>query len=420
MALKYQSLFLRAAPAHAPSRAPAPKLHHFAMLAALDAMVRGTLISTIPLAAYDAFGSAEGLSMVYLLSGILTLIWGLLVPRMTQIWPRRWVYVGGCVLYLAAMALFVAGTPLAVQAGILVMSMATVTCFVCLNAYVLDYVPRLELGRTQSLQMVYAAAPWAIGPLTGVWMRGWWEPLPFLLGAGLAGLQLTVFLVLRLGNGRQITRAKGPALNPLAYLARFFAQPRLIAGWLFAVIRSCGWWVYVVYLPVFCIEQGLGDKLGGALLSVSNGVLLASPYMAGLARKYTVRRSLRGALAYTAVLFGAASLLAPWPALTAAGLFLAAFGLVMLDVVGGLPFMMSVKPSERAEMAAVYSSFRDVSGIVTPAVAWAVLSVAPLSAVFAAAGAGFVAAYAMAGRVHPRLGLPRPSRGGGRVKARPL
>lgn len=408
MVLKYRPPFLpyRGTPARV------PKLQHFAMLAALDSLVRGTLISTIPLAAYDAFGSPERLSQSFLIAGIVTLIWGLLVPRMTVLWPRAWVYVGGCALYLVAMVLFIMATQITVQLGILVMSMATVTCFVCLNAYVLDYVPRADLGRSQSLQMVYAAAPWAIGPLAGVWMRHWWEPLPFIVGACLAAMQLCVFLYLRLGNGRTIARAGSGAVNPLAYLARFFRQPRLILGWLFAVIRSCGWWVYVVYLPVFCIEQGLGDKLGGALLSASNAVLLASPLMAALARKISVRWVLRGAMMYCAALFVGASLAAPWPLAAALMLFAASFGLVMLDVVGGLPFMMSVKPSERGEMAAVYSSFRDVSGIATPAVAWAVLAVAPLAGIFGVAGSAFGAAYVLAGHVHPRLGAQRPARGG--------
>ena len=408
MALKHQSLELQ----HAAGMRPAPKLQHFAILNALDALVRGTLISTIPIAVYDAFGSAQVLSTVYLIAGIATLLWGLLVPRMTHIWPRAWVYVGGTVLYLFSMALFIAGTPTTVSLGILVMGMATVTTFVCLNAYVLDYVPRAELGRTQSLQMVYAALPWAIGPLSGVWMRHVWDPLPFIVGAGLAAVQMGIFLYLRLGNGRQIARAAGPAANPLAYLGRFFAQPRLIAGWLFAVIRSCGWWVYVVYLPVFCIEQGLGESLGGALLSISNAALLISPLMAAWVRRASVRVSLRAAQAYTAGLFVLASVTAPWPLVAAGCLFFASFGLVLLDVVGGLPFMMSVKPSERAEMAAVYSSFRDVSGIATPAVAWAVLWVAPLAWIFAAAGLGFAASYAVAAKVHPRLGAERPSHGG--------
>jgi MFS transporter, ACDE family, multidrug resistance protein len=402
MALRYQPITLR--------HAGTPKLQHFALLAGGEAAVRGTLISTIPIAVYDAFGSAQNLSTVYFTAGVITLFWGLLVPRLTEIWPRRFVYSGGCILYLLAMALFMLGTAWSVQIGILTMSMATVTCFVCFNAYVLDYVPRPDLGRTQSLQMVYAAAPWAIGPLSGVYMRHIWAPLPFIVAGGFALLLLATFWYLRLGNGKQITRAKGPAVNPLAYLGRFFRQPRLIAGWLFAVIRSCGWWVYVVYVPVFCIESGLGDKLGGTMLSVSNATLLLSPFMASWVRRRSVRVALRLALAYCAVLFCLATATASVPYLTVVLLFLASFGLVMLDVAGGLPFMMAVKPSERPEMAAVYSSFRDVSGIATPGMAWLVLWVAPLNFIFAASGLAFAAAFTIAGQLHPRLGILRPSR----------
>lgn len=404
MALRYFPTLLR--------HAGIPRLQHFALLAGLEAAVRGILISTIPIAVYDAFGSAKNLSTVYFIAGLVTLFWGLLVPRLTQIWPRRWVYVGGCMLYLVAMALFILGTALSVQLAILVMGMATVTCFVCFNAYLLDYVARADLGRTQSLQMVYAAAPWAIGPLAGVWMRDHWGPLPFLIAGGFAILLCSVFLILRLGNGKQITRAKGPAVNPLAYLSRFFRQPRLIAGWLYAVIRSCGWWIYVVYLPIFCIENGLGSTLGGEMLSTSNASLLLSPFIAAWVRRVTVRRAMRASLAYCAALFCAATLVMHWPIASVSLLFFASFGLVMLDVVGGLPFMMAVKPSERAEMAAVYSSFRDVSGIATPGVAWLVLWVAPVGAIFAASGAAFAGAYVMAGALHKRLGTLRPSRGG--------
>ena len=394
------------------THSPTPRIEHFALLAGLEAAVRGTLISTIPIAVYDAFGSAQNLSTVYFMAGVVTLFWGLMVPRLTQIWPRRWVYSGGCLLYLVAMVLFLIGHQWSVQVAILTMSMATVTCFVCFNAYVLDYVPRAQLGQTQSLQMVYAAAPWAIGPMAGVYMRHFWGPLPFLLAAVFAVIQLLVFWYLRMGSGTQIARAKGPALNPLAYLGRFFRQPRLIAGWLFAVIRSCGWWVYVVYVPVFCIENGLGDKLGGFMLSVSNATLLLSPFMASWARRSSVRIALRAALAYCAVMFCMATFVSHIPILTVVALFFGSFGLVMLDVTGGLPFMMAVKPSERSEMAAVYSSFRDVSGIMTPGLAKMVLLVAPLNFIFAASGLAFAGAYLIAGRLHPRLGVLRPSRGG--------
>ena len=81
--------------------------------------------------------------------------------------------------------------------------------------------------------------------------------------------------------------------------------------------------------------------------------------------------------------------------------------LVMLDVVGGLPFLMSVKPSERTEMSAVYSSFRDVSSILTPGAAWLVLALAPTAAIFGVCGVGMGVAWTIAGRLHPRLGVPR-------------
>ena len=58
-------------------------------------------------------------------------------------------------------------------------AMATATIFVCLNAYVLDYVDRANLGRSQSTQMVYAATPWAHRADAGVWLHHQWAPAPF-------------------------------------------------------------------------------------------------------------------------------------------------------------------------------------------------------------------------------------------------
>lgn len=390
---------------------PTPRIEHFALLAGLEAAVRGTLISAMPLAVYAALKDAQATSLVYFLAGIVALIWGLMVPWATRLIPRRWAYTGGCLLYLCGMALAILGTWWSVPLSLACNAMATATTFVCFNAYVLDYVDRANLGRSQSTQMVYAAAPWAIGPLTGVWLNDRWAPAPFLLAGAFAVTLLVVFWILRLGNGKQIQRARRPAVNPLGYLGRFFRQPRLIAGWWFAVMRSCGWWVYVVYLPIFSIEAGLGDKVGGIALSITNALLFAAPAINRIGRRLSVRRSVRVAFGLCGILFLAAGLLAVLPWATVALTMAASIFLVMLDVVGGLPFLMSVKPSERTEMSAVYSSFRDVSSILTPGAAWLVLWVAPLPGIFVAAGAGLLVSWAVAGRLHPRLGVLRPSRG---------
>ncbi len=389
-----------------------PAVWHFALLNGLEACVRGSLISVMPLVVRDAMGSTVGSSKAYFIVGLISMSWGLMVPWFTRLVPRRWMYTGGCLLYFVGMSLAFIGTPLSVTLSLMANAMATATTFVCFNAYVLDYVDRENLGRSQSLQMFYAAAPWAVGPMLGVSLHSLWRPAPFILAGGFAVALMTAFWILRLGNGKAIARAKGSAVNPLAYLGRFFAQPRLIAGWSFAVIRSTGWWVYVVYLPYFCIEQGLGKNVGGTALSISNGMLFFAPMLLKFARRSSVRISVRRAFTLCGGFFVLASLVAPWPWLTVAVMMLASILLVTLDVIGGLPFLMSVKPSERTEMSAIYSSFRDVSSVVTPGMAWAVLAVAPTAAIFTATGALMGLAFATAGKLHPRLGTPRPSRGG--------
>ena len=388
-----------------------PKLQHFALLAGLEAAVRGALISVMPLVVHEAMGSTLEASKIYFLAGVVSLFWGLMVPWANRLVPRRWMYTGGCALYFVGMALALVGTPTSVALALICNSMATVTNFVCFNAYVMDYVDRANLGRGVSLQMVYSATPWAVGPMLGVWLHDQSRPLPFLLAGGFAAALITAFWILRLGNGKAITKAAGPAVNPLAYLGRFFAQPRLIAGWLFASIRSTGWWVYVVYLPYFCIEQGLGNKVGGIALSLSNATLFAAPLLLRFARRSSVRISLRWAFGLCGALFLLSSLVAPLPWLTVLAMMAASVLLVTLDVVGGLPFLMSVKPSERTEMSAVYSSFRDMSSIITPGMAWAVLYVAPTAAIFTATAGLMGVAWGIAGKLHPRLGVQRPSRG---------
>jgi hypothetical protein len=104
------------------------------------------------------------------------------------------------------------------------------------------------------------------------------------------------------------------------------------------------------------------------------------------------------------VMFVLATLVGDYPWATVACLFIGSYFLILLDICGGLPFLMAVKPSERTEMSAIYSSFRDVSGIVTPGIAWIILLAAPISGVFLASGVASLVAWGIAGRLHPRLG----------------
>jgi MFS family permease len=387
--------------------APAPSVRGFATLAGFEAITRGMLISVFPIAMYDALQDAALISSIYFAIGIVSLIVGLLVPFVIRRVPRRWMYGFGATGFIIGSSLATIGTPEALVLSLVLNSLATVITFVCFNAYVLDYIARIELGKCETLRMFYSALGWTIGPMLGVLLWGWWRPAPFLVSAVSASFMLAAFIYMRMGNGKLITKARRPPPNPLAFLGRFFQQPRLIAGWLFAVIRSCGWWAYVVYLPIFAVENGLGDRLGGTLLSITNAALFLSPVMLRFMQAHSVRYSVRMGFLMCAGLFaiGGIGEGAPWIAVAA--LFCASLSLIFLDICGGLPFLMAVKPSERTEMSAIYSSYRDVSGILTPGAAWLILLVAPISGIFTAVGGGCLLAWGIAGRLHPRLGQSR-------------
>ncbi len=388
--------------------APTPGVRGFAVLAGIEAVVRGILISVFPLEVYRVLGDAALMSALYFGVGVLSLIVGLLVPALTARIPRRWVYTIGAALFILSAFGAATGQEELLVGALVINTVATVICFVCLNAYVLDYIAKADLGECETSRMFYSALGWTLGPLSGVTLLTIWQPAPFII-SGLAALtMLAVFWFLRLGNGKLIVRARHSTPSPVTYLPRFFRQPRLVAGWLFAVIRSCGWWVYIVYLPIFAVEQGLGEQVGGLVLSFSNGCLFLAPVILRWVRRRSLRRAVRGAFAAAALCFGAAGALAGGlPALAVGCLVLGSIWLIVLDICAGLPFLMAVKPSERTEMSAVYASYRDVSGFVTPGVAWVVLLVAPVAAVFAAGAAAHALAFFIAARLHPRLGQAR-------------
>jgi ACDE family multidrug resistance protein len=387
--------------------APVPSLRQFAILSGLEAAARGVLIAVFPLVMYAAFDDAKRVSALYFYVGLVSLTAGLLVPFVTRIIPRRWTYTIGALMFAAGSALAILGTPEAVFLALMLNTIAVVTVFVCTNAYVLDHIGKRDLGKAETLRLFYASLGWMIGPAGGVWLMQRWPAAPFLVAMVAALTMLAMFWWMRLGNGKVIQRAKRPTPNPLAYLGRFLSQPRLVAGWLFAVLRSCGWWVYVVYVPIFAVESGLGEQVGGLTLSFSNALLLLTPLMLRGVQRTSIRIAVRTGFLAGAILFALAGALAASPWLAIGLLMAASFFLILLDVCGGLPFLMAVRPSERTEMSAIYASYRDVSGILTPGAAWLVLAVAPLPAVFVAGGAGLLVAWVLAARVHPRLGLQK-------------
>lgn len=389
--------------------APAPSVRGFAILAGTEAIARGILISVFPIVMYNTLRDARIVSEVYFVIGAISLVIGLLVPYLIRFIPRRWVYVFGTLMFVTGAISTTLETPGFAITGLALTTFAVATTFVCFNAYVLDHVAKIELGRFETSRLFYSAMGWTVGPALGTFLYAWWRPAPFLIAAIAASAMLLIFLVMRLGNGKLITKSRRPPANPLAYFGRFIAQPRLVTGWIFAVVRSCGWWVYVVYLPMYAVQSGLGSQLGGVALSISNAALFLTPLMLRFMQRSSVRTAVRSGFLMSGLLFLLAGVPSGIPELAVGLLMAGSIFLILLDVSAGLPFLLAVKPSERTEMSAIYASFRDVSGIVTPGAAWLVLLFAPLSGVFTAGGAGLFLTWILARKLHPRLGQARIS-----------
>jgi MFS family permease len=384
----------------------APGVRVFAVLSGIESIARGLLISVFPVAVYRIFADAQQVSQIYFTIGVLSLLVTLIIPWISQRIARRWMYTLAVGSYIGASLICALADSGLFAVGLAIFTFANVVVFVCLNAYIMDYVERVKLGECQALQLFYSGAAWTIGPFLGIWLMTLWKPAPFLLSALASCLLLIVFWVYRLGNGKAIQRGRGPQANPFGYLFRFLHQPRLIAGWSFAVVKSCGWWTYILYLPIYAVENGHSEQLGGALLSLSNGFLFLTPLIIRNMRG-RVRAAIMTGFIGSGCLFFLAAINPASSTLSIVLLVLASMFLILLDVCAGLPFLMAVRPSQRTEMSAIYSTYRDVSCVVTPGAASLVLLFAPLKAVFGVTAASLLGCVLIAGKLHPRLGAKR-------------
>ena len=397
---------------------PQPTVESFARIAGLEALCRGCTLSVFPLLLYRAWGSAQLVSEIYFCVGLASLMAALLVPALVRVLSRRQVYLGAVSLYLVASALgMLQGkwTTLALLCAII----AAAISFVCYNSYVLDHLEKTDFSRLETMRLFYGGAGWVVGPFAGVWLLTVWEGAPFVLLAGSASSMAWLIWKTPLGEGKFLARGSGSgaeqahdsrSANPLGLVIRFFSQPRLVTAWVLPLVRSCGWWMFFVYLGIFALENNLGEQVGGIASSVANMGLFLAPLMLLWMQRRSVRTAIRVGCLGASACYLAAAALSHWPWATVGCLLAGTLFLVLLDTCAGLPFLMSVKPSERTEMSAVYSSFRDVSGIISPAIAWLVLQFSPVVGVFGVGALILLGAWQLAGRLHPELGVPGSAR----------
>lgn len=390
-------------------RVRSPGAESFAVLFSLESLARALIVSIIPVEALHLLGDAQRVSMLFFLVAIAGILATFTVPWMVRKTARRWIYtLGGACLAAAPLAMWAGGVA-GLAAGMTLRVLGVVMLTVCLSLYILDHVARRDFNRSEPMRIFYSAVAWMVGPALGAWLGtrfGLWAA--YLASTAAVLVLLGWFWFLRVRELPPLTSYRSHSVSPLAHLARFRGQPRLVFAWTAAVGRYVWWVMFFVYVPIYVVQQGLGQMTAGLLVSAGSGLLFLLPFFGHCVRRYGIRRVMVAGFGVGGVLTLFFALATPLPAIALALVLGATLAMVALDAVSNVPFMLAVRRHERAEMTAVYSTYRDVGEISAPGVFALLLKFFALPVVFAVTGALMIGLAALSRGVHPRLGRARP------------
>jgi MFS transporter, ACDE family, multidrug resistance protein len=360
----------------------------FASLFFLLAIPQTVLLTVVPLEAHALLGTAQAVSVLYFAIGTVSLVGRLAIPWLCHLVRRRRVFsLGTGCLVLAAFLLSTRTVP-GLVAGLAASTFGYACLEITLNLYVLDHVARQELSRFEPARIFLAAGPWTIGPWLGVHLQTRVAvEAPYLVAGSAAVLLFAWFWILRLQERSVVASSARPAPSPLRYLPRFYAQPRLRLAWALATGRSAWWGMFFIYAPIFAVTSGLGEEVGGVMVSIGTGWIWLVPIWGWIGRRYGLKPLMATGYTLAGVLslIAAAASGAPWAGVVV--LLVAALATGTLDGAGNLLFLRAVRAYERAEMTTVFVSYRDVSQLVPPGVFSLLLLLFRLPAVFVAGGA---------------------------------
>ncbi|MEM7207716.1 MAG: MFS transporter [Pseudomonadota bacterium] len=352
--------------------------HSIARLSGTEGLARAFLVGIIPLVALDALGSKQAVSFVYLLGALLTMTITLNIGLLERLLNRRFVVtLGAAFMALAATFLyFGSGTVFALGIGL---RSASASIFsVCISLYIMDYIGKRELTRSESRRMQYQGAAWLIGPSVGLWIYENGNPAFAYLIAGVSSAcMLGYFWWLRLGKDQVLRAARSKAPNPFRAVMRYLNQPRLRIAYGITLSRSSFWVAMFVYGPIYVVEANLPVWVAGALLSGVSALLFFSPLVRRLSDRFGTRQIIIGGLILTGMSMVALGVMGEARPAGIVFWVTGAIGGAALDVLGNIPFMRSVKPRERTEMTTVFSTWREGSELLTPALVAGVLFFAP-------------------------------------------
>lgn len=346
-----------------------------ARLAGLEGLTRSIMVGTVPLAALDALGSKQAVSYAFLAGSTMTLAFTLNVGRLERAIGRRTLMSSAIVSLFCAAALFAFGPAWTFPVAIGLRETHASVFSVCFSLYVMDLIGKTALTAAESRRAVHLAVAWVCGPTLGTWMFGNVHPTaPFLAAMTLAVCLLVYLGRIRLEDQVPAVTHTSPPPSPIASIRRFVGQRNLRIAYVITLVRSTFWATLFIYGPLYVVEAGYSSAVAGIFLSVSSATLFVGPFVQRRAASIGVRACIMTGFALmTTGLVGLAVIGDAQPVGIAFWL-IGAVGGGIVDVLGNIPFMRLVKPRERGAMTSVFTTWREVSFLLAPAIAATVLA----------------------------------------------
>ena len=340
----------------------------FALLFLIESVARSCVSTVLPLHAYDLLKSKETVSWLYTLVSLAALGLSFFIPMLIRTFSRRWTYTFGI------LALILSGAGIALDSiagqvvGMLFRTFGAAMLNITLNLYIMDYIRKTDLVKSEPLRYTISTFAWSIGPLAGVWLYkeyGSWAPGLLMIVASIClGI---LFWYYRLSEKGPIRPGKIRPPSPFASIGRFWRQPRLRLAWLIAFGRSIFWVTFFIYVPILMVE-GTGTEIAaGVIIGLGNLTLFSNALIGRLSVWYSVRQIITVAfMAGAALVFVSGFAGTAHPYVAGALLVGASFFVSFLDGVGPIPFLRAVHSHERPQMTTVYRTYLDASELLPP------------------------------------------------------
>ncbi len=347
--------------------------------------VLGSLVSLVGLAILD--NDRVMLSLSLFIAAFLSLPIVLYTGSLISLLTRKYVFTIGVVIAIAGNFLFMIDLPWSFIAANTCRMVGAGLMMMCISLYTMDFIPRKKLASAESRKIMFAGLAWLIFPFLGTWIWVNVDPrAPFILSIILVSILISVFWWLRISEAENIRPPDAKYLNFIRNVRTYFANPHMRVAYLIAVARSSSWVVFFSYGPIYLQDAGIATQWIGLFMGGIMSVLLFSGRFSHFAQMIGIRKT----ILFSFMLAGSSMIilgLLPEPTIWGLLLLLlASLGFDMLDIIGNIPFMRMVSPKVRVEMTSVFSTWREMSFVVTPGLATLILIFTDISGLFVILG----------------------------------